>query len=198
MDWLNELLRVVNSDATYKKVAATWEGDFLCIVEMDQEALKDFQKPKVLRGLMSMFVAIPKEKRVAFKGTPVERFFEKLGIALDQDIDLSKLNYEELARKVAEIKLDEIRGASTYIWLDFWHGELRNAKPVAPGEIPSPKFTLTGPYAAFKEVVTGKVDTTTQIVRGKLKLRGDLGYMMRNAAAVTRFGQLMSSIPIEA
>jgi putative sterol carrier protein len=196
-DWLNELLRVVNSDATYRKVAANWEGDFLCVVEMDQEALKDFQKPKVMHGLLSLFAAIPKEKRVAFKGTPTERFVQKLGITLDQDIDLLKLNYEEMARKVAEIRLDEIRGASIYIWLDFWHGELRNAKPVAPGEIPSPRFTLTGPYAAFKEIVTGKVDTTTQIVRGKLKLRGDLGYMMRNAAAVTRFGQLMSSIPIE-
>jgi len=198
VDWLNELLRVVNSDATYKRVAANWEGDFLCIVEMDQEALKDLQKPKVLRGLVSLLAAIPKDKRTTFKGTPTEKFVQKLGIALDQDIDLSKLDFEEMARKVAEIKLDEIKGASLYIWLDFWHGELRNAKPVAPGEIPSPRFTLTGPYAAFKEVVSGKVDTTTQIVRGKLKLKGDLGYMMRNVAAVTRFGQLMSSIPIEA
>ena len=198
VDWLNELLRVVNSDATYKRVAANWEGDFLCIVEMDQEALKDFQKPKVLRGLVSLLAAIPKDKRTTFKGTPTEKFAQKLGIALDQDIDLSKLDFEEMARKVAEIKLDEIKGASLYIWLDFWHGELRNAKPVAPGEIPSPRFTLTGSYAAFKEVVSGKVDTTTQIVRGKLKLKGDLGYMMRNVAAVTRFGQLMSSIPIEA
>jgi putative sterol carrier protein len=197
VDWLNELLRVVNSDATYKKVAAKWEGDFLCIVEMDQEALKDFQNPKVLRGLVSLFATIPKERRVAFKGTPTERFVQELGIALDQDIDPSKLNYEEMAKKVAEMDSMKYRGASIYIWLDFWHGELRNAKPVAPGEISSPRFTLTGPYAAFKEVVSGRMGTTTQIVKGKLKLRGDLGYMMRNAAAVTRFGQLMSSIPVE-
>ncbi|MEM0240471.1 MAG: SCP2 sterol-binding domain-containing protein [Candidatus Nezhaarchaeales archaeon] len=194
---MEELYRRVNSDEQYKKVAAKWEGDFVCIVELDQEALKDFQKPKVLRGLISLLAAIPTEKRIAYKGTPTEKFVQKLGIALDQDIDLSKLNFEELARKVGEIKLDEIKGASTYIWLDFWHGELRNAKPIAPGEIPNPRFVLSGPYAAFKELVTGKVDTTTQIVRGKLKLRGDLGYLMRNVAAVTRFGQLMSSIPID-
>lgn len=88
MDWLNELLKVINSDATYKKVAAKWEGDFLCIVEMDQEALKDFQNSKVLRGFVSLFATIPKKRRVAFKGTPTERFIQKLGIALDQDIDL--------------------------------------------------------------------------------------------------------------
>jgi putative sterol carrier protein len=200
MDWLNELKRVVNSDETLRKAAANWEGDFLCVVEMDQEALNDFQKPKVLRGLASLLAAIPKDKRAAFKGTPVEKFVQKLGVALE-DIDPSKLdivNFEELARRVAGIKLDEIKGASLYIWLDLWHGEMREARPVAPGEVPSPRFTLTGPYAAFKEVVTGKVDVTTQIVRGKLKLRGDLGYILRNAAAVTRFGKLMASIPIEA
>ncbi|MEM2214634.1 MAG: SCP2 sterol-binding domain-containing protein [Candidatus Nezhaarchaeales archaeon] len=196
-EWLEELQKRVNSDETYKRVAARWEGDFLCIVELDEEALKDLQKPKILRGLISLLAAIPTEKRVAYKGTPIERFAQKLGLALDQDIDLSKLNFEELAKKVGEIKLDEVKGASTYIWLDFWHGELRNAKPVAPGEIPTPRFVLSGPYAAFKELVMGRVDTTTQIVRGKLKLKGDLGYLMRNVAAVTRYGQLMSSIPID-
>lgn len=196
-EWLDELLRKVNGDETYRKVAAKWEGDFICIVELDEEALKDFQKPKVLRGLMSLWAAISAEKRTAYKNTPTEKFAQKLGIAIDQDIDLSKLNFEELAKKVRELKLDEIKGASFHIWLDFWHGELRNAKPVAPGEIPSPRFVLSGPYAAFKELVMGKVDTTTQIVRGKLKLKGDLGYLMRNVAAVTRFGQLMSSIPID-
>lgn len=196
-EWLEELLKRVNSDETYRKVAAKWEGDFVCIVELDEEALKDLQKPKILRGLMSMLFSIPKEKRAAYKGTPVEKFAQKLGIALDQDIDISKLNFEELAQKVKEIKLDEVRGASIHIWLDFWHGEMRNAKPIAPGEIPNPRFTLSGPYTAFKELVTGKVDTIAQIVRGKLKLKGDLGYMMRNAASVTRFAQLMSSIPVD-
>lgn len=197
VEWLEELKRRVNSDETYKKVAANWEGDYLCIVEIDQDALNEFQKPKVLRGLISMLAAIPKERRASFKGTPTEKFVKLLGLEIDQDIDLSKLNIEEMAKKIAQIKLEEIKGASTYIWMDFWHGEMRHSEPVAPGDVKNPRFILTGPFSAFKEIVLGKVDPTTQIMRGKLKLKGDLGYMMRNTATVNRFSQLMSSVPIE-
>ncbi|MCS7130458.1 MAG: SCP2 sterol-binding domain-containing protein [Archaeoglobaceae archaeon] len=196
-DWLDELKKKVNSDETYRKVAANWEGDYLCIIEIDQEALKDFQKPKILAGLISMIAVIPKEKREGLKGTPTEKMLQKLGLSVDQDLDLSKLNFEELAKKMAEIKLEEIKGASTYVWFDFWHGEMRQAMPVVPGEIKNPRFILSGPYSAFKEIVMGKVDPTTQIMRGKLKLKGDLGYMMRNTATVNRFSQLMASIPID-
>ncbi|MEM2727051.1 MAG: SCP2 sterol-binding domain-containing protein [Archaeoglobaceae archaeon] len=196
-DWLDELKKRVNSDETYRKVAANWEGDYLCIIEVDQEALKDFQKPKVLGGVISMLLAIPKEKRNAFKGTPTEKLIQKLGFSIDQDIELSKLNLDELAKKVAEIKLEEIKGAAMYVWLDFWHGDMRHSESVAPGDVKTPRFVLSGPYAAFKDIVLGKVDPTTQIMRGKLKLKGDLGYMMRNTATVNRFSQLMSSLPID-
>lgn len=196
-EWLDELKKKVNSDETYKKVAANWEGDYLCIIEVDQEALKDFQKPKVLGGLISMLLSIPKERRVAYKGTPTEKMVKKLGFELDQDIDISKINLEELAKKVAELKLEEIKGAAIHTWLDFWHGEMRRAEAVAPGDVKNPRFVLSGPYSAFKEIVLGKVDPTTQIMRGKLKLKGDLGYMMRNTATVNRFSQLMSSLPID-
>ncbi|MCX8172754.1 MAG: SCP2 sterol-binding domain-containing protein [Archaeoglobaceae archaeon] len=196
-EWLDELKRKVNSDETYKKVAANWEGDYLCIIEVDEGALKDFQKPKVLGGLISMFVAIPKEKREKFKGTPTEKMIQRLGLTVDQELDLSKLNLEELAKRMSETKLEDVKGAALYVWLDFWHGELRQAIPVAPGDITDPRFVLSGPYTAFKEIVMGKTDPTTQIMRGKLKLKGDLGYMMRNAASVNRFSQLMSSIPID-
>ncbi|MEM2214637.1 MAG: SCP2 sterol-binding domain-containing protein [Candidatus Nezhaarchaeales archaeon] len=193
-DWLDELQKRVNSDETYKRVAARWEGDLIYEIEIDQEALKDLQKPKVLRGLISVLAAIPKEKRLAYTGTPMEKLVQKLGLALDQDIDLSKLNFEELAKKVGEIKFDEVKGASIYIWLDFWHGELRNAKPVAPGEIPNPKFIISGPYAIFKDYIRGKFDAT--IIR-KLKFKGDLGYLMRNMATISRYGQILASIPID-
>ncbi|MDK2795790.1 MAG: hypothetical protein PWQ22_832 [Archaeoglobaceae archaeon] len=196
-DWLDELKKKVNSDEMYKKVAANWEGDYLCIVEVDQEALKEFQKPKVLGGLISMLASIPKERRASFKGTPTEKFIKMLGLELDQDIDPSKLNLEELAKKVGQIKFEDIKGAATYIWLDFWHGEMRHSEAVAPGDVKNPRFILSGPFSAFKEIVLGKVDPTTQIMRGKLKLKGDLGYMMRNTATVNRFSQLMSSVPIE-
>ncbi len=51
-EWMEELFKKVNSDEEYRRVAANWEGDYLCIVELDEEALKDFQNPKVLKGFL--------------------------------------------------------------------------------------------------------------------------------------------------
>lgn len=196
-EWLEELLRVVNSDKEYKRVAANWEGDYLVISEVDEQALKDFQNPKILRGFLSMVYAISEDRREKFKGTPSEILFSKLGLSLSEEIDIEKLNYDELTEKVAGIKLDEVKGAALYIWLDFWHGELRNAEPVAPGEKDNARFKLSGPYAAFKEMIFKKIDPTTMIMQGKLKLRGDLAYMMRNIAAVRKYNELQNSIEID-
>lgn len=196
-EWLEELLRVVNSDEEYKRVAANWEGDYLVISEIDEQALKDFQNPKILKGFLSMVYALSKDRREKFKGTPSEILFSKLGLPLDEEIDIEELNYDELTEKVASIKPDEVKGAALYIWLDFWHGELRNAEPVAPGEKDDARFKLSGPYAAFKEMIFKKIDPTTMIMQGKLKLQGDLAYMMRNVAAVRKYNELQNSIEID-
>jgi len=196
-EWLDELLRVVNSDEEYKRVAANWEGDYLVISEIDETALKDFHNPKILRGFLSLVYAIPKERREKFKGTPSEVFLQKLGLSVDEDVDVDSLNYDELTKKVAEIKLDEVKGAAMYIWLDFWHGEMRHAEPVAPGEKEDARFKLSGPYAAFKEMIFKKIDPTTMIMQGKLKLQGDLAYMMRNIATVRKYNELQNSIEID-
>lgn len=197
-DWMDELLKKVNSDETYKKVAANWEGDFLCTVLLDNEALKEFQNPEKVAGFISMLAMIPKEKWSNFKGRAEEKLLNKLGIELDpKKTDLSKLDANALAKKMGEIKLEEVQGASISLWMDFWHGQLRNLEVVTPGEKANARFKLTGPYSVYKQMVGGKADAITLIVGGKLKLQGDMGYMMRNMAAIKRFTELMASVPIK-
>ncbi|NHW88406.1 MAG: hypothetical protein HA490_01925 [Archaeoglobales archaeon] len=193
-EWMSELLKKVNSDEQYKKVAANWEGDYLVSVQLDSEALKDFQNVEKLKGFLEMLNTIPKEKRAEFKGKAEERFLNKLG--LDINDDFSKLDFNVIAKKVAGIKPEEVSGAALYMWMDFWHGQLRNLLVVTPSERANARFKLSGPYAVFKQLVSGKADAITLIVGGKLKLQGDLAYMMRNMAAVRRFTELMASIPI--
>ena len=196
-EWLDEVKKAVNSDEEYKKVAANWEGDYLIIIEMDEEALKDFQKPKVLKGFLSMIYTLPKDRRAKYKGTPLENLLTKIGLSLDDDVDLDSLNYEELAAKAADLSAEDVKGAAVYIWLDFWHGEMRAAEPVAPGEKDDARFKLSGSYAAFKEMVFKKLDPTMMIMQGKLKLQGDLAYMMRNIATVRKYNELQNSVEID-
>jgi len=193
-EWMDELMKRVNSDEQYKKVAANWEGDYLVSVQLDGEALKDFQNVEKIKGFLEMMDTIPKEKRAEFKGKPEEKFLNKLGINLEDDF--SKLDFSAIAKRVADVKLEEVRGAALYMWMDFWHGQLRNLLVVTPSEKVNARFKLSGPYAVFKQLVAGKSDAITLIVGGKLKLQGDMAYMMRNMAAVRRFTELMASIPI--
>ncbi|MET1124577.1 MAG: SCP2 sterol-binding domain-containing protein [Archaeoglobaceae archaeon] len=207
-EWMEELYRAANSDEEYRKVAANWEGDFLCIVELDAAALSDFQNPKTLRGFLSMIDTVPKEKRMKYKGTPSGNFMEAIGLPIEKlaEYDVGELDkllsdlgvsVDELAKKIAELKPEDFKGASLNVWLDFWHGELRKVEVAPPGEHEDARFKLIGPYATFKQLVQGKADAITLVVGGKLKLQGDLSYMMRNMAAVRKFTQIMGSIPIE-
>ncbi len=190
VEWMEELKTKVNGDAMYKQVAANWEGDFLCIVELDDEAKKDFSDPKKLAGFLGMIFSLPAERRKKFAGTAMGRLIEGFGLSLDSQPE----NFEELAAKVSDV---DVSGATLNIWMDFWHGELRNVEVAAPGEHENARFVLSGPYAVFKQLVSGKADAMSLILGGKLKLRGDMAYMMRNMAAVRRFTELMASIPIE-
>jgi len=49
-EWMEELHKKVNADEEYKKVAANWEGDYLCVVQVDEEFVKDIQNPKNSEG----------------------------------------------------------------------------------------------------------------------------------------------------
>jgi putative sterol carrier protein len=199
--WMDELLKKINSDEQYRKVAATWEGDYLLTVLLDEEALKDFQDPEKMAGLISMLKTLPPDKWAKFKGRPEEKLFEKLGLKLDEIVRdpsvLDRVDVNELAKKMASIRLEEIRGAALYLWMDFWHGEFRRFEVVAPGEKMEAKFKLTGNYSLYKQIVQGKVEVIPLVISGKLKLHGDLGYMLRNMAAVKRFSELLASIPVK-
>ncbi len=198
-EWMEEVYKRVNSNEQYKKAAANWEGDFLCVVEMDEEALKDFQNPKILKGFLEMLDTIPKEKREKFRGTVNEGLLIALGLSLDADI--STIDVDELAKKISEmdpkVVLEAAKGASLNVWMDLWHGELRNVEVAVPGEHEDARFKLIGPHSVFKQLVTGKADAITLVVSGKLRLQGDMSYLMSNMAAVRRFTELLASIPIE-
>ena len=73
-------------------------------------------------------------------------------------------------------------------YLDLWHGACRSVDfNPEPGKYPDPVFTLTANYNNITAVLTGKLDPMTAMMTNKLKVKGSLGYMMRNVPAVLDF-----------
>lgn len=73
-------------------------------------------------------------------------------------------------------------------YLDLWHGACRSVD-YDPGleKYPDPVFRLTAKYNNIAAILTGKLDPMTAMMTNKLKVKGNLGYMMRNVPTVLDF-----------
>jgi len=73
-------------------------------------------------------------------------------------------------------------------YLDLWHGTCRKVdyKPSLE-TYPNSTFTLTATYGNITAIVSGKLNPMTAMMTSKLKVRGNIGYMMRNVPTVLDF-----------
>lgn len=74
------------------------------------------------------------------------------------------------------------------MYLDLWHGTCRRAVygAVVDKHAP-PKFVLTAKYGNFTAILLGRMDPMTAMMTNKLKVDGNLGYMMRHVPTVLDF-----------
>lgn len=83
------------------------------------------------------------------------------------------------------------------LYMDLWHGECRNAFEVKnPDEI-KPAFTLKGPVAVWKKVMTKQLDPMQAMMTGQLKLTGNMAMVMKNVRAAKELVESCTRIPTE-
>jgi putative sterol carrier protein len=83
-------------------------------------------------------------------------------------------------------------------YLDLWHGTCRKVayKP-SPNSYPNPTFTLTASYKDITSILTGKLNPMTAMMTSKLKVKGSMGYMMRNVPTVLDFVRVAQEVTTE-
>ena len=83
-------------------------------------------------------------------------------------------------------------------YLDLWHGTCRavDYNP-DPENYPDAVFTLTAKYSNITAVLTGKLDPMTAMMTNKLKVKGNLGYMMRSVPTVLDFVRCAREVTTE-
>ena len=73
-------------------------------------------------------------------------------------------------------------------YLDLWHGSCRKVEyNPSPDSYPNPTFILTATYGNITAILTGKLNPMTAMMTSKLKVKGSMGYMMRNVPTVLDF-----------
>jgi putative sterol carrier protein len=83
-------------------------------------------------------------------------------------------------------------------YLDLWHGHCRKAdyKPEI-ATYPNPTFILTASYRDITSILTGKLNPMTAMMTSKLKVKGSMGYMMRNVPVVLDFVRVAQEVTTE-
>ena len=83
-------------------------------------------------------------------------------------------------------------------YLDLWHGACRKVvyKP-ASESYPNPTFTLTASYRDITSILTSKLNPMTAMMTSKLKVKGSMGYMMRNVPTVLDFVRVAQEVTKE-
>ena len=80
-------------------------------------------------------------------------------------------------------------------YLDLWHGTCRTVEYMpAPESRPNPTFTLSASYKNITDILTGKLNPMTAMMTSKLKVKGSMGYMMRNVPTVLDFVRVAQDV----
>ena len=83
-------------------------------------------------------------------------------------------------------------------YLDLWHGTCRKVEYQPPADWhPNPAFTLTSSYKDITSILTGKLNPMTAMMTSKLKVKGSMGYMMRNVPTVLDFVRVAQEVTTE-
>lgn len=83
-------------------------------------------------------------------------------------------------------------------YLDLWHGTCRKVEyQPQPESHPNPTFTLTASYKDISSILTGKLNPMTAMMTSRLKVKGSLGYMMRNVPTVLDFVRVAQEVTKE-
>jgi putative sterol carrier protein len=87
-----------------------------------------------------------------------------------------------------DIQSDSRLAQSVGMYLELWHGA---CKSVAYGPLPDPprppRFVLASSYTNFAAVLLGEINPMTAMMTSRLRVIGDLGYMMRHVPTVLDF-----------
>ena len=84
------------------------------------------------------------------------------------------------------------------IYLDLWHGKCRAAHIVDEDHPLAgvPTFTLSAPLANFAKILEGKLDPMQVMLTRKLRVSGNMVYMMRNVPVVLDFVRFAKEVTL--
>ncbi|MGB2895373.1 MAG: SCP2 sterol-binding domain-containing protein [Anaerolineales bacterium] len=94
---------------------------------------------------------------------------------------------------------DERQDLPVAVYLDLWHGTCRSARIIDLGteELPDSAFTLRARIGNIEQLFSGKLDPIQAMMTRRLKVEGNMAYMLRNVPTVLDFVRCCQKVPIK-
>lgn len=195
-DWFREAQAKLSTDQVFKEATADWEGCVRCIIDCkDEEAVREYKTDYGLSGLLGMLGMLSKEDRVKYKGTGLDKFLAKVGYSLEDEP--GSVDIGEAVKKAQELTIDDYDDVIIYAswWTD--HSVLKEMEPLPPDKYEDAPFTLWGTFTAWKALCSGEQTAIQLIMGGKMKLEGNLKYILKHMAAMNQLAEVYKSIPLK-
>lgn len=84
-----------------------------------------------------------------------------------------------------------------YYYLDLWHGKSRGAFVVKDESEMWPEFVISAPLGVWKKVIEKKLDPIQGLITRQLKLKGNLGKIMRAVKAAQELVSCTTKVSTE-
>ncbi len=81
-----------------------------------------------------------------------------------------------------------------YMFTDYWHGDALEFLICDAAKAQTAKFIMSGDYSRWKQVAKKELDATKALMQGKLKLKGDLTYVVRNVKTINKVVDLLTEV----
>ncbi len=81
-----------------------------------------------------------------------------------------------------------------YMFTDYWHGDALEFLICDAAKAQTAKFIMSGDYSRWKQVAKKELDATKALMQGKLKLKGDLTYFVRNVKTINKVVDLLTEV----
>lgn len=82
-------------------------------------------------------------------------------------------------------------------YLDLWHGQCRGSAVLQDIQEKNPAFVLTASLKDYRRILEGKLDPMQAMLTRKLKVKGNLAYMMRHVPIVLDFVRVCREVTQE-
>ena len=84
-----------------------------------------------------------------------------------------------------------------YMYIDLWHGKCRSADIVDGIGDYSPAFVISAVFPNLVKVLKGELNPMQAMLTRKLKVQGNMAYMMRNVPVVLDFVRCCQDVTSE-